>query len=40
MNIYSNEDKLKKDFINFSYVKITPKNLLDIDEYNDKFLRL
>ncbi len=35
-----NEDKLKKDFINFSYVKITPKNLLGADEYNDEFFRL
>ena len=38
--ISSNEDKLKKDFINFSYVKITPKNLLDIDEYNDEFFKI
>ena len=37
--IASNEDKLKKDFINFSYVKITPKNLLDTDEYNDEFFK-
>ena len=35
-----NEDKLKKDFINFSYVKITPKNLLDTDEYNDEFFKI
>jgi len=35
-----NEDKLKKDFINFSYVKITPKNLLNEDEYNDEFFKI
>ncbi len=35
-----NEDKLKKDFINFSYAKITPKNLLDTDEYNDEFFKI
>ena len=35
-----NEDKLKKDFINFSYVKITPKNLLGADEYNDEFFKI
>tara|TARA_Y100000590_G_scaffold222673_1_gene251996 strand:- start:2022 stop:3431 length:1410 start_codon:yes stop_codon:yes gene_type:complete len=38
--IKSNNDKLKKDFIDFSYVKITPKNLLDVDEYNDEFFRI
>ena len=27
-------------FINFSYVKITPKNLLDTDEYNDEFFKI
>ena len=35
-----NEEKLKKDFINFSYVKITPNNLLDTDEYNDEFFKI
>ena len=38
--ISSNEDKLKKDFIKFRYVKITPKNLLDADEYNDEFFKI
>jgi hypothetical protein len=38
--IKSNEDKLKKDFINFSYVKITPKILLDTEEFNDEFFRI
>ena len=38
--ISANEDKLKKDFISFSYVKITPKKLLNKDEYNDEFFRI
>ena len=38
--IKSNEDKLKKDFINFSYVKITPESLLDTEEFNDEFFRI
>ena len=38
--IKSNEDNLKKDFIDFSYIKITPKNLLNIDEYNDEFFKI
>ena len=38
--IKSNEDKLKKDFINFSYVKITPKSLLDTEEFNDEFFSI
>ncbi len=38
--IMSNKDKLKKDFINFSYIKITPQNLLDVEEYNDEFFKV
>ena len=38
--IKSNEANLKKDFIDFSYVKITPKNLLDVDEYNNEFFEI
>ena len=38
--IKNNEDKLKKDFISFSYAKITPKNLLNVDEYNDEFFKI
>ncbi len=38
--IKSNEEKLKKDFISFSYVKITPKNLLDTEDYNDEFFKI
>ena len=35
--IKSNEKELKKDFIDFTYIKITPQNLLDTDEYNNEF---
>ncbi len=35
-----NEDKLKKDFINFSYAKITPQTLLKVNEYNDEFFKI
>ena len=38
--INSNKEELKKDFINFSYVKITPKNLLGNEEYNDDFFKI
>ena len=38
--INSNENKLKKDFIDFSYVKITPKSLLDLDQYDDEFFKI
>ena len=38
--IKSNENSLKKDFIDFSYIKITPNNLLNIDEYNDEFFKI
>ncbi len=38
--IKANEEKLKIDFISFSYVKITPKNLLNTEEYNDEFFRI
>ena len=36
----STRNTRKKDFITFSYVKITPKNLLDADEYNDEFFKI
>ena len=32
-----NEDTLKVDYINFSYAKINPKNLVGVDEYNQAF---
>ena len=35
--ITDNKDKLKKDYLDFSYVKITPKNLIDSNEYNNDF---
>ena len=35
-----NKEELTKDFINFSYVKITPKNLLGSEEYNDEFFKI
>ena len=38
--VSSNEEKLKLDFINFKYVKITPQNLLNVDEYNDEYFEI
>ena len=35
--INENEDKLKKEFIDFSYVKITPQNLIQETEFNENF---
>ena len=35
-----NEKELKKDFIDFTYIKITPQNLLDTDEYNSEFFKI
>ena len=35
--IDENSDKLKQDFIDFSYVIITPKNLIGLDEFNQDF---
>jgi len=35
--IDENSEKLKQDFIDFSYVIITPKNLLGVDEFNQAF---
>ena len=32
-----NESSLKKDFIDFSYIKITPKNLVGLNEFNQAF---
>ena len=33
----SNSDKLKQDYIDFSYVIITPKNLTGLEEFNQDF---
>ena len=35
--IDENSEKLKQDFIDFSYIKITPKNLIGLDEFNQAF---
>ena len=35
--IEKNKDDLKRDFVDFSYSKVTPKNLTGIDEYNNDF---
>jgi len=35
--IDENSDKLKQDFIDFSYIIITPKNLIGLDEFNQAF---
>ena len=35
--IKENSDKLKQDFIDFSYAIITPKNLIGLDEFNQTF---
>ena len=35
--IDENEEKLKQDYIDFSYIIITPKNLIGIDEFNQNF---
>ena len=35
--INENSNKLKQDYIDFSYVNLTPKNLLGLDEFNQAF---
>ena len=35
--INKNKEKLKTDFIDFSYSKVTPKDLIGLDEYNNEF---
>ena len=37
--INDNEELLKEDFIDFSFTKITPKNLIEIDEFNNDFFK-
>ena len=37
--IKNNQDILKVDFIDFSYAKITPQSLIEIDEFNDEFFK-
>ncbi len=35
--IQNNSNDLQRDFIDFDYIKITPKNLIGIEEYNESF---
>ena len=35
--INENSEKLKQDFIDFSYIILTPKNLVGLDEFNQSF---
>ena len=35
--VNENEDKLKQDYIDFSYVNISPKNLIGLEEFNQEF---
>ena len=35
--INENKEKLKKDYIDFSYSKVSPKDLIGLDEYNNEF---
>ncbi len=37
--IKNNEDELKEDYIDFSYVKIKPKDLIAVDEFNKDFFK-
>ncbi len=37
--IKENEDNLKEELIDIKYTKITPKTLLDINEFNDDFFK-
>ena len=37
--IKNNQEILKIDFIDVTYAKITPKNLIEIDEFNDEFFK-
>jgi len=37
--IKDNEENLKEELIDFSYTKITPSNLIEIDEFNNEFFK-
>tara|TARA_Y100000590_G_C15656372_1_gene990799 strand:+ start:59 stop:1480 length:1422 start_codon:yes stop_codon:yes gene_type:complete len=37
--IEENKELLKEDYIDFSYAKIAPKDLVEIDEFNDEFFK-
>ncbi len=38
--IETNEDNFKKDFISFSFARITPQILFDTQEYNNEFFKI
>ena len=35
--INGNQEKLKRDYIDFTYSKVTPQNLIGLNEYNNEF---
>tara|TARA_B100001250_G_scaffold3985_1_gene3384 strand:+ start:57 stop:1478 length:1422 start_codon:yes stop_codon:yes gene_type:complete len=37
--IKDNKDNLMEEFVDFSYTKITPSNLIEIDSFNDDFFK-
>ena len=37
--VEENKDNLKDEFIDFSFIKITPKNLIGIEEFNELFFQ-
>ena len=37
--IRENEENLKEELIDFSFTKITPSNLIEVEEYNDDFFK-
>ena len=37
--IKDNKENLKEELIDFSYTKITPSNLIEVDEYNNEFFK-
>ena len=37
--IKNNEEKLKVDYLDFSYTKINPKDLVEIEEFNEEFFK-
>ena len=38
--IKDNEENLKEELIDFSYAKITPSNLIEVEEFNDDFFKV
>ena len=37
--VEENKDALKEDYIDFSFIKITPKNLIGVEEFNELFFK-